>query len=421
MFCCLASVSLLFACKKETTTAPALPTVVTAQVSLITASGVTTGGAISSDGTAAVTGRGVVWGQAANPTIDLAGKTSDGSGAGSFTSTITGLQANTTYHIRAYAVSNAGTAYGNDISFTTSATIKVYVCGYELGSNDQAKLWVDNTGSFLPGTSLKSYASAVTVADGGDVYTAGWDFTGGIDNAKIWKNGVPTVLSTLNSRATGLFVAGSDVYVSGFEYNGSKFVAKYWKNGTATALSNGTTDAQANAICVVGSDVYVAGYENNGSRDVAKYWKNGSAIDLTNGVNYSRANAILVSAGDVYIAGYEFNGTNEIAKYWKNGTSYSLATNSSRANSIFVSGSDIYVAGYEKAVAKYWKNGVATSFTATVPYSAEARSICISGTDVYVAVTEYNGSLEKAKYYKNDVETILSSASRSGAFGIAVR
>ena len=46
-------------------------------------------------------------------------KTTDGSGTGTFTSSITGLTAGTTYYVRAYATNSAGTGYGNDISFTT--------------------------------------------------------------------------------------------------------------------------------------------------------------------------------------------------------------------------------------------------------------------------------------------------------------
>lgn len=110
---------------------------------------------------------------------------------------------------------------------------KIYVCGYEQVSvNDHASLWTDGSGALLASTTLKSYASGIAVSNAGDVYTAGWDFTGGIDNAKIWKNGVATILSTSNSRANSVFISGSDVYVAGFESNGSKFVAKYWKNGT---------------------------------------------------------------------------------------------------------------------------------------------------------------------------------------------
>lgn len=416
---------LFFSCKKDSEPGTALPTVTTTQVSAITSGGATTGGLINQQGSATVTARGVVWSITANPTVDQASKTNDGAGTGPFISTITGLQPGTTYHVRAYASSSAGTGYGNDISFTTEAHIPtVYVCGYDVPSAgyDHASLWTNGTAALLAGSTLKSYAAAVAISDAGDVYTAGWDFTGGIDNAKIWKNGVATILSSSNSRANAVFVSGNDIYVGGFETNGTKFVARYWKNGVSNTLTDGTNDAQVNSIFISGSDVYAAGYENNGTKDIACYWKNGTKYTLSNGINYSRANSIFISGSDVYIAGYEFDGTIEKAKYWKNNSSATdLATYSSRANSIFVSGSDVYIAGYEKGSAKYWKNGVATTFTATTPYSAEAKSIYVWDGDVYVAVTEYNMSLEKAKFYKNGVETTLSTSSRSGAFGIAVK
>jgi hypothetical protein len=67
-----------------------------------------------------VSARGIVWGLAANPTITLSTKTTDGSGLGTFSSNITGLSSNTLYHVRAYATNDAGTAYGSDVSFTTA-------------------------------------------------------------------------------------------------------------------------------------------------------------------------------------------------------------------------------------------------------------------------------------------------------------
>ena len=175
-------------CKKDNAPTTVLPTVTTTGATNISTTGVTTGGNISSQGSGTITAKGVVWGTSVNPTIDLSTKTNEGTGIGSFSSSVTGLQPNTSYHIRAYATSSVGTAYGNDISITTTSVAKIYVCGYEQVSvNDHASLWTDGSGALLASTTLKSYASGIAVSNAGDVYTAGWDFTGGIDNAKIWK------------------------------------------------------------------------------------------------------------------------------------------------------------------------------------------------------------------------------------------
>jgi FlaG/FlaF family flagellin (archaellin) len=44
-----------------------------------------------------------------------------GTGTGSFTTTITGLATNTTYHVRSFATNETGTSYGSDVEFTTPA------------------------------------------------------------------------------------------------------------------------------------------------------------------------------------------------------------------------------------------------------------------------------------------------------------
>ncbi|MDD3702246.1 MAG: PKD domain-containing protein [Bacteroidales bacterium] len=106
-----------------TTTASAnLPTVSTAEVSNITATTALSGGTVSADGGASVTARGIVWSTTTNPTItDHTGMTNDGSGTGSFSSALTGLSPATVYYLRAYATNSVGTAYGQQISFTTAA------------------------------------------------------------------------------------------------------------------------------------------------------------------------------------------------------------------------------------------------------------------------------------------------------------
>jgi hypothetical protein len=97
---------------------PSRPTVNTAHVTSITTNSARCGGKVITDGGAAVTARGVCWSTFPNPTI-LDNYTTDGNGTGVFTSAITGLTPNTTYYVKAYAVNSAGTAYGNEVIFTT--------------------------------------------------------------------------------------------------------------------------------------------------------------------------------------------------------------------------------------------------------------------------------------------------------------
>lgn len=95
--------------------------VTTTDPSEVTSSSAVSGGIVTSDGGAEVTCRGVVWSKDHNPTISFDTKTSDGSGIGKFTSTITGLEPGTTYYVRAYATNALGTSYGEEVSFTTQA------------------------------------------------------------------------------------------------------------------------------------------------------------------------------------------------------------------------------------------------------------------------------------------------------------
>ncbi len=106
----------------EATESVNVPTVTTAPVTNITATSAFTGGNVTNNGNATVTARGVCWSTSNNPTI-AGSHTTDGSGNGEFTSEITGLSSGTTYYVRAYATNSAGTGYGNEISFTTYATI----------------------------------------------------------------------------------------------------------------------------------------------------------------------------------------------------------------------------------------------------------------------------------------------------------
>jgi hypothetical protein len=100
------------------TTAPVLGTVTTTPLTLITLTNATGGGNVTFSGGGGITARGVCWSTSANPTTANS-KTNDGAGTGVFTSSLTGLTANTLYYVRAYVTNSAGTAYGNAVTFST--------------------------------------------------------------------------------------------------------------------------------------------------------------------------------------------------------------------------------------------------------------------------------------------------------------
>jgi parallel beta-helix repeat protein len=103
-----------------------LPELITSPVTGIIPYSATAGGEITMAAGSPVTGRGVVWSTTENPTIENnLGITSNGVGNGEFSGNITGLNPNTTYFVRAYATNAAGTAYGQQTSFTTTSSQSV--------------------------------------------------------------------------------------------------------------------------------------------------------------------------------------------------------------------------------------------------------------------------------------------------------
>lgn len=126
-----------------------LPTVTTNNVTNITGNSATCGGNVTSNGGANVTARGVCWSTSTNPTISNS-HTTDGTGTGAFVSNITGLSANTTYYVRAYATNSAGTNYGAQKTLTTTENGNWLYYGSE-EYTWQGGLWWSNNGTLTWG------------------------------------------------------------------------------------------------------------------------------------------------------------------------------------------------------------------------------------------------------------------------------
>ncbi len=206
------------------------PTITTEDITGITTTAATGGGSnISSS--SAITAKGICWSTSANPTTSNT-RTNNGTGTDSFTASITGLTAHTTYHVRAYATSSTGTAYGADFSFTTAAS------------------------AILPivTTTPASSISTTTAASGGNVTSDG----GGTVTARgvCWATTAnPTMAdnSIANGTGTGIFAST----ISGLTANTTYHVRAYATNaaGTTYGLDQNFTTTPANPPSVTTASV----------------------------------------------------------------------------------------------------------------------------------------------------------------------
>jgi hypothetical protein len=103
--------------QRQIGTSPSAPTVTTSAATANSDGTASGGGNVTSEGGASVTERGVCWSTSTGPTISNS-RTIDGTGSGTFVSSLTNLTSGVTYYVRAYATNIAGTVYGNEVSFT---------------------------------------------------------------------------------------------------------------------------------------------------------------------------------------------------------------------------------------------------------------------------------------------------------------
>jgi len=200
------------------------PTVTTTSISSITSTTAISVGNVSADGGSAVTSRGLVWSTSANPTISLTTKTSNGSGTGSFISSITGLSPNTTYYVRAYATNSAGTGYGNEITFKTSTSL------------------------VLPTVSTISASSitTTTAASGGNISSDGGSAV--TSRGVVWSTSPsPTIsLSTKTSNGTG--IGSFTSLLTNLTPKTTYYVRAYATNSAGTEYGNEVTFNSSTAM-----------------------------------------------------------------------------------------------------------------------------------------------------------------------------
>lgn len=95
------------------------------EISSITNESAVCNSVVIDNGGAEVTGRGFCWSESENPTIENASVADAGTGSGSFTATLSGLNHSTTYYVRAFATNIRSTVYSEQYSFTTEGELPI--------------------------------------------------------------------------------------------------------------------------------------------------------------------------------------------------------------------------------------------------------------------------------------------------------
>ena len=220
------------------TTQAAIPTLETFMPSQITTSTVSSGGSsiqsdFINDGGSALTAKGLIWGTNSNLIIETVGNyiAYNCSGANcnnlGFSQTVQGLQANTIYYIRAFAVNEIGTGYGEVLSFTTLeavVTAPTVAVGYH---------------SDLTYNGVAIYQNSVTNDGGSDILETGVILSQWVDGLVLNSDCCENLI-TQNGANNGGFNASFSELQPGVTY----YYSAYATNAIGTGYSEWNDDLQ---------------------------------------------------------------------------------------------------------------------------------------------------------------------------------
>ncbi len=134
------------------------PTVATVPVTGTSETTASSGGNVTDEGASSVTAKGICWSTSPNSTIND-NYTVYGTSSGAYRSEITGLDAISTYYIRAYASNNNGTSYGSEVVLipapVATAATNVIATGF--------------TANWEESSNATGYALDVSATDFGDI------------------------------------------------------------------------------------------------------------------------------------------------------------------------------------------------------------------------------------------------------------
>ena len=291
-----------------------LPSVSTSAANTISSTGATLNGNVTGDGGATVTGRGFCYSSNnTNPTLANS-NVYVGSGTGSFSTSISGLSANTTYYVTAFATNSAGTSYGTPISFTTTSLGAIITTS--------------------PATSITSNSAVLggsITSDGGNIIISSGVCYSSTNNSPTLANTsivISSGVSTYSALISGL-ISGTTYYVVAYATNnlgittygtpisfvtsGGGIQLPNVTNTPAASLTSTTATLTGNVTADGGSTVISRGFCY--SSNTATPTLVNSTVTVGNGIgNFSTTITGLLPNTLYYVTAYATNS---------NGTTYS--------------------------------------------------------------------------------------------------
>ena len=287
-----------------------LATVTTNNVTSITANSAVCGGNVSSDGGNTITARGICWSTSQKPTTED-NATYSGTGIGSFTANITGLEEGTTYYVRAYAVNSKGTAYGTQKAFTTTTT----------GGGSSEELPIVTTNGVTSVTENSAVCGGNVTSDGNATVTARgvcWSTSQNpTTNDNTTYNGSDT--GSFTSNISGL-TAGTTYYVRAYAVNSQGTAYGMQKTFTTTTTGGGGGGGGATTGTINGHDWVDLGLPsglkwatcNVGANQPHGYGNYYAWGETTTKTSYDQSNS--VTYGQQQISDFSGNATYDAAR-----------------------------------------------------------------------------------------------------------
>ena len=409
-----------------TTSVAVIPSITTSSISSITQTTATGGGNISSDGGSAVISRGVCWSNTtSSPTISNS-RTIDGSGIGSFTSSLTGLSPNTTYYVRSYATNGVGTSYGTVWQFTTSAATLASITTSSISSITQTTAtgggnissdggsavisrgvcWSNTTSSptisnsrTIDGSGIGSFTSSLTGLSPNTTYYVRSYATNGVGTSygTVWQftTSAATLASITTSSISSITqttaLSGGNITSDGGATITSKGIC--WSNTTSTPT---TSNSNTTAGSGTGSfSAPMTTLQPNTTYYVRSYAINSAGTAYGNTVSFTTANVILpslttnsissitsssaTSGGNITSDGGSAVTSRGIC--WSNTTSIPTISNSRTIDGAgtgsFASSITGLLASTTYYVRSYATNGVGTSYGSTISFTTLAQALAV--------------------------------------------